>query len=316
MRQHTFKMSYLINEVHFYSTEINGELVLFDTGPATQESLAFLQKEIDLPRLKYLFITHCHVDHCGLSEFIATHTDAQIFLPRMDIVRLQRSAEVANAQKILLMECGFAEDSIGQMFEEFSRHKIFESVPGRYQSVESSDIPGKLGIFCLPCPGHCQSDMVYLVGKYAITGDILLRNIFQTPLLEVDLATFSGRFRNYDAYCNSLAVLQGLRWHQILPGHGLSVDSLDETIIFYVTTLLERVQQLKKHVLTDTIHDVIKKLFDNAISDPLVLFAKASEIIFMLDFLAEPARLINALREIELYDHVSSTLIVSVRQFT
>ena len=40
MHQHTVQTPYMVGEVHFYSAELNGELVLFDTGPPTPEGEA------------------------------------------------------------------------------------------------------------------------------------------------------------------------------------------------------------------------------------------------------------------------------------
>jgi 2,4-dienoyl-CoA reductase (NADPH2) len=42
MKQHNVMTPYLVGEVHFYSTEIDRELVLFDTGPPTPEAVAVL----------------------------------------------------------------------------------------------------------------------------------------------------------------------------------------------------------------------------------------------------------------------------------
>ena len=42
MRQLTVNTPYMVGEVHFYLTEIRGELTLFDAGPPTDEAWAFL----------------------------------------------------------------------------------------------------------------------------------------------------------------------------------------------------------------------------------------------------------------------------------
>ena len=77
MKRHTVMTPYMVGEVHYYSTEINGELVLFDTGPPTPGGLAELVRTVDLKRLKHLFVTHCHVDHYGLAAHIESHSAAR-----------------------------------------------------------------------------------------------------------------------------------------------------------------------------------------------------------------------------------------------
>ena len=240
MQQHTVQTPYMVGEVHFYSTELDGGLVLFDTGPPTPEGEACLLENIDLARLKYVFITHCHVDHYGLANFILQQSDAEVFIPRRDAIKFQRHAERMERIGDLLGEYGFGSDFIVQLRESFERNKVFPATPERFRIVEESDELARLGISYLPCPGHSQSDLVYLVGESAVTGDILLRNIFQAPLLDIDLESFEGRFRNYDAYCSSLLNLAQLRGRRIMPGHRQYVDGVDEAILFYVRTLLER----------------------------------------------------------------------------
>ena len=113
MRQHTIHTPYLIGEVHCYSAEINGELVLFDSGPPTAEALALLVSQIDLSRLKYLFITHCHIDHYGLAAMIATHNmdlaarmDRRVTLREGKIVEMDILADPERLNRIDLSALG------------------------------------------------------------------------------------------------------------------------------------------------------------------------------------------------------------------
>ena len=110
MKQHTVMTPYMVGEVHFYSTEIEGELVLFDTGPPTAAGIAELERSVDLANLKHLFITHCHVDHYGLAAYVEKHSDARIYLPRQDVRKLQRIDEWLPALSALLISAGFDSD--------------------------------------------------------------------------------------------------------------------------------------------------------------------------------------------------------------
>jgi 2,4-dienoyl-CoA reductase (NADPH2) len=302
MQQHTVHTPYMVGEAHFYSTEIAGEMVLFDTGPATPEAQAYLQSRIDLSRLKHLFITHCHVDHYGLARFIEENSDAEIYIPRKDARKLAHHEKRLAHIEAELEELGFGRDYVRRFRETVERNRIFPGAPARFQVVEESSAPARLGIEILGCPGHSQSDLVYLVGESAVTGDILLRGIFQAPLLDVDLDTFAGRFRNYQAYCASLRRLAGLRGRQILPGHRFTVESLDEAILFYVGKLCERAERLKGFATDLPLPVLLGRLFGEALSDPFVAYLKASEIVFMRDFLAEPKRLKESLAAIGLLD--------------
>jgi 2,4-dienoyl-CoA reductase (NADPH2) len=203
----------------------------------------------------------------------------------------------------LLGKYGFGNDFVVQLRESFERNKVFPAHPERFRIVEESGELADLGISYLACPGHSQSDLVYLLGDCAVTGDILLRNIFQAPLLDIDLETFQGRFRNYDTYCKTLLKLVQLRGYRIMPGHRQFVVSVDDAILYYVTTLLERavlVQPLRHLLLTE----IIERLFKGRLTDPFLVYLKISEIVFMLDFIENPALLKASLEQIGLFDNV------------
>lgn len=303
MQQHTVQTPYVVGEAHFYTVELSGGLALFDTGPSTPEGLACLQSSINLARLKYLFITHCHVDHYGLANFIHKNSSAEVYIPRSDSIKFNHHIERVGCIGTLLNKYGFSNDFADQLRKSFERNKIFPTTPERYRIVEESEELEGLGVSWLSCPGHTQSDLVYLVGDFAVTGDILLRNIFQAPLLDVDLDTFEGRFRNYDAYCNSLIKLAQLRGRRIMPGHRHHIKSVDGAILFYVKTLLQRAAQLaplKKLAL----HEIIDQLFRGRKEDPFFVYLKISEIIFMLDFLEKPELLKTSLEQIGLFDKI------------
>jgi 2,4-dienoyl-CoA reductase (NADPH2) len=297
----------MVGEAHFYSTEIDGELVLFDTGPATPEAQAFMQIRVDLQRLKHVFITHCHVDHYGLARFINENSDAEIYIPRKDAIKLQHHEKRLAHIEEELGRVGFDRNYVRRFREIIVQNQIFPGAPERFHIVEESEVPARLGIVVIGCPGHSQSDLVYLVGQSAITGDILLRGIFQAPLLDVDLDSFAGRFRNYEAYCASLRQLVALRGRQILPGHRFAVESLDDAILFYVGKLCERAERLKGFPPDLPLPVLLDRLFGDVSPDPFVAYLKASEIVFMRDFLAEPERLQDSLAAIGLLKRAGSS---------
>ena len=304
MLQHTVQTPYMVGEVHLYSAELDGGLALFDTGPPTSEGIACLQKAVDLTRLKYLFITHCHVDHYGLANYLLENSPVEVFIARTDAIKFNRHGERLDAIAAILRGYGFSDVFVNQLRESFQKNKIFPVMPERYHLVEESAVPAQLGIDWLACPGHSQSDLVYICGDYAVTGDILLKGIFQAPLLDINLTTFEGRFRNYDAYCASLLKLAQLRGLQIMPGHRHSVENVDDAILFYVTTLLDRARQLLplQHL---PMTEIVDRLFQGRLTEPFFVYLKLSEIVFMLDFLENPGLLKASLEQIGLFAFVS-----------
>ena len=300
MRQLTVQTPYPVGEAHLYLTEIEGELVLFDTGPPTIEGRELLCSQVDLARLRHVFITHCHVDHYGLIHFIAEHSDAEIYLPGRDVLKLRHHERRLAYIEEEMAGLGFSREQIRRFRESVERNRLLPAVPRRFRVAEEAAATGRLGIEVLACPGHSQSDLVYFGGDWAVTGDTLLRGIFQVPLLDVDLQSFAGRFRNYAAYCESLRRLGALRGRRILPGHRYSVESLEACILFYVGKLCQRAARLKVFPAELPVSNLVERLFGEGPGDPFITYIKASEIVFMRDFLAEPERLRGALADLGL----------------
>jgi 2,4-dienoyl-CoA reductase (NADPH2) len=156
----------------------------------------------------------------------------------------------------------------------------------------------------LNCPAHSQSDLVYAMPDWAVSGDVLLRGIFQSPLLDVDLET-GLRFRNYAAYCTTIGKLAGLRGRKILPGHRQFVASVDRPVLFYLDRLLSRAAALKPHRHGGSVAGIVRQLFGDSLRNAFHVYLKASETVFLLDFLDDPGRLRSVLRQIGLFEAVA-----------
>ena len=297
--QHTVETPYMVGPVHCYTLDCGEELVLIDTGPPTEAGRSFLNEHLDLSRLSHVIVTHCHIDHYGQAAWLAQVSDAKIYLPRLDILKNEQHDRRLSIMFSLIADLGFDDAYLELLRELFTKSSLMPLLPDRYLVAEKG-LPSRLGIEVIGCPGHSQSDLVYTGNGWAVTGDILLRGVFQSPLLDADLET-GGRFRNYQAYCASIVKLAGMRSKKILPGHRQHVESVDQTIIFYLTKLLHRVSYLLPHLGNNSVAEVISDLFPS-MKDPFHIYLKISEIVFMKDFLAQPALLLSSLKEIDLYE--------------
>jgi 2,4-dienoyl-CoA reductase (NADPH2) len=302
--QHTIATPYMVGPVHCYTVEAKGELVLFDTGPPTDHARKYLREHVDLKSLRHVIITHCHIDHYGLASWLEEETEATIYLPYRDALKITQYDTRLDEMYQFLLGVGFDEDYLVELRGIFEGGLIFPPPPKRFRIIED-DLPRHLGIDFLSCPGHSQSDMVLTSGDWAVSGDVLLRGIFQSPLLDIDLQT-GERFRNYDVYCDTLVKLATLRQKRIMPGHRERIESVDATILFYITKMLERVVQLRPYADDDNIARIIDRLFSQHMIETFLIYLKASEIVFMKDLLENPDRLRAALGAIGLFDAVAS----------
>lgn len=303
IRQHTLDTPYMVGPVHCYTMEVDGRIVLFDTGPPTEGAKQYLRENIDLERLDYIFITHCHIDHCGLAPWLADHTRAKVYLPARDGSTVLSGDEKLQNMYGLFKLLGFDESYLEKLHDFVHNGNVFPPYPKKFNLVEEG-IPPHLGIDFLSCPGHSQSDLVYFTENWAVTGDILLEGGNQSPLLSVDPET-AERFNNYRAYCDSLKKYAALRHKTICPGHGVKVDSIDHCILFDIRKTLNRVVNLNRISDRKHVAGIIEQRFGRPLEEPLHAYLVASEVMFMLDFLAEPEYLKASLETIGLFDAVA-----------
>ncbi len=297
--QHTLATPYPVGPVHCYSSELDGELVLFDTGPPTAEARACLQRALPLKRLRHVIVTHCHIDHYGLASWLEREYGATVYLPYRDSLKVSRHAERMDKMSALLAELGYDDAFLKRFRAEIDTDLVFPEFPKAHKIIEE-DLPHRLGVNVLPCPGHSQSDLVLTGPDWAVTGDVMLRGIFQSPLLDIDLLT-GQRFRNYDAYCGSLLNLASLRDKQVLPGHRQSIESVDSNILFYVGKLLERSVRIKTLDVRLPVAELVPQLLGADLSHSFLVYLKASELVFIRDFLEQPELLHQSLQDISLY---------------
>lgn len=301
--QHTLQTGYMVGPVHCYSTELNGELVLFDTGPPTPAAKDELRRTLDLPKLRHVILTHCHIDHYGLARWLEQETGATVYLPYRDSLKIRQHDQRLEQMGQLLLEIGFDRRFLEDFMRSMNDGTTFPDFPHDYRIVEEA-LPQRLGLEVISCPGHSQSDLVYATPNWAVTGDVLLRGVFQSPLLDVDLET-GQRFRNYEVYCATLGKLAGLRGREILPGHRRSVDGVDAPILFYLDKMLKRATLLRTQRNSDSVAEIVDRMFGERLEQAFHVYLKASEVVFLLDFLDQPERLRSVLEQIGLLDFVA-----------
>jgi 2,4-dienoyl-CoA reductase (NADPH2) len=303
LTQHTINTPYMVGPVHCYTGRLADELVLFDTGPPTPEAKRYLREHVDLDNLKHIIITHCHIDHYGQARWLQENSEAALYLPYRDGLKILENDRRIQEMYLLLSDLGFDEAYLKGLRQIFDSGVLFPPFPKQFLVAEK-DIPEHLGIQVLSCPGHSQSDLVYVGEDWAVTGDTLLRGIFQSPLLDVDLE-LGGRFKNYEAYCSTIVKLAGLKGKMVLPSHRQTVKNINATLLFYISKLLIRAEQLYPHRNEEDLMLLIDTLLNGRMQDVFHIYLKASEIIFMKDFLDQPELLRRALEEIDLLDDVS-----------
>ena len=302
MRQLTIENPYVAAPVHVYVCEIGEELILFDTGPPTQAAQAQLRSQVDLERVRYVFLTHGHADHHGLATFV-TNFGAELILSRKDAWRFQQAAQGMRQLGNILTELGFPEAEARAVTAAAGRSNQLTSAPANFRQLE--EVPGlleELGISYLYCPWHCQSDIVYMLGDYAVSGDAILRGVFPTPFIDTDFNTGDGcRFSNYLAFCQSISRFKEIETRTFLPGHRDYLADVDSWVRYAVTKLVKRASKVVPAFLDGrNVYQTISAHLGQTVRDPFKAYAKASEVVFLYDFLTAPEALIGSLQQVGL----------------
>jgi hydroxyacylglutathione hydrolase len=312
MRQLFVPTPYVVGDVRVYSFELNGELILFDTGPMTDEALKYLQGEIDFDRLKYVFITHWHPEHCGLAALLEKRTSAEIIISQYEAYRLQYPEQHLNQLGNLFAQLGFPAGEVERLVKNL-RTLIGEiETPEKFRLIEESQgLFDTLGLEYFYCPWHSGSDVIYLAGNYAISGDTVLKAIYSSPSIEVDPHVSSGvRFSNYNALCAAISQLKEIEKYQFLPSHQDPITTVNEWIEFIVTKMMERTRTVSSLLKSgNSVYQTTVKYFGKGlIRNPLYFYIRASEVALSKDFLDSPELLVQALKKNGLLDRVDYLL--------
>ncbi|MDR0477314.1 MAG: MBL fold metallo-hydrolase [Desulfobulbaceae bacterium] len=299
---HRLNTDYAIGSVNCYSLDSADGLILIDCGVPNEETKRYYLESFDLSRLCHILVTHSHNDHYGLAAWLAARSGARVYFPYRDYLKARQRDDYLRLLGDIMQGMGFSNRYYQRLLAIIVDPGNFSSFPEDITVVEQ-DFPSNIGLDFIACPGHSQSDLVYLTGDFAITGDTLLRGVFQTPVLEVDMIN-GGRFNNYEAYCQSLAKLAALEGRRILPGHGETLENVRDAQFFYVSKLLQRAERLRPWRKEANISNIISEMFTGGMTETFYVFLKAAELLFTQDFFREPDLLAVSLRQIDLYDEV------------
>ena len=166
------------------------QAVVIDPGDELSKILNIL-KNNDLT-LKYILITHCHIDHVTLVEKMQNSIDCQVFMHKEDLFLIDNL--LSHAQMFGLPDPG--KPHIDHFVEDNEIIKV-----------------GQLEIKVLHTPGHSPGSVSYKINNNVIVGDL----IFSASIGRTDLP--GG---NYDTLINSVntKIFTLADDTKIYPGHG------------------------------------------------------------------------------------------------
>lgn len=199
---------------HIYAIDGGSEIALIDCGMATKNSIdkifeSLKNDGLDPQKIKHIFITHYHIDHCGGLSKWQQELNVKTYIS-IDAVAAIESADIDKTGFRLAQKAGL-----------YPADYIFQkaTITNPLKSGDTFSI-GSLNVEFHSSPGHCNGHSTYLVtgsAKYLFTGDCVFANGV--------IALLNTEDSNIEKYRETIFALEKLNFDAMLPGHGSIVLS-------------------------------------------------------------------------------------------
>jgi len=234
----TLPMPFRLKHVNVVILVHNKGVALFDTGLNMSGSFSKLEDSLEtigksVHDIDSIFITHHHVDHCGMAGRIKEISGAVIYMSETgrQIIENRKNEGLA-IQKIkkFYIEQGLAEKTVDGLVGLLGHFKkgIFPFQVDECLDNDRKYFIGDTAFEVLPTPGHTRDHACFFFEKEGIllSGDHVLPEI--TPNLSPDL--FCPEFRPLRSFLDSLTSIQDLPVSMVLPSHGAPFPNLKKRI--------------------------------------------------------------------------------------
>lgn len=296
IHQITVPTPFNVGPVNMYVVE-GDALTLIDAGVKTDEAWqVFLQEMKSLGyRLKdfdQVILTHHHVDHVGLLDFLREETEARVIGHSRNQPWISRDPEFLERHdqffNRLYQRNGVPEPFIDDVQKMRRRLFNFSCNTSLDSSVaEGDEVDGLPGWKVIETPGHAQSHISLFHEKdgLMIGGDHIIAHISSNALIEPPAEETEDRPRTLIQYRDSLKRCQMMGISRVLSGHGVDVTDVVPLIDTRLQKNEERANLIHQWILEEpmTVFDVCKRLFARVYEQQLAL--TMSETLGHLDLL-------------------------------
>lgn len=211
--------------------------LIIDTGfnhPECIKTFELVLKELNITEYD-IFLTHMHIDHCGLVNNLATKK-TQIMCSQMagDLINLLKHKDNGKKRVEYLIQYGFPVDEFKSSSEKIHPAYMYSEKGLDFIPVKDGDIisTGRFNFTCIETPGHSPGHICLYEPekKILISGDHILLSI--SP----NISVWPQMFDSLGEYLKSLDKVYPLDVELILPAHRNTGDNHRQRIV-----------ELKKH---------------------------------------------------------------------
>ena len=207
----TFTGSIPMGQVSAFLLKANNGYLLIDTGmPGSSAKIASKMKTMgaDFSEIKYIFITHHHIDHVGSLQEIREKTGAKLILHKNSLTYLEKGISVIGKPVHIIAAL------MSKIFSLFGSSGYTPVVPGNDDIIirdDDDNILREMGIEgkILCTPGHTDDSMSILLDDGTLFGGDAPNPLF------ID---------NSDDEENSLKKMVESGAKKVIPSHGPPLD--------------------------------------------------------------------------------------------
>ena len=197
----------------------DAELAIIDPGPISDVHFANIIKVIANRPVKFIFLTHSHIDHSPLAEQISNELGAETYA-------FGPSGSGLSEIMLNLIAEGY-ESGVEGIDDEFHPDHLVKD--GDFFMLNNEKITA------IYTPGHMGNHVCYQYNKLLFSGDHIM-----------DWATsmVSPPYGDLTQFMASCRMLQTKQFDLFLPGHGEPVKNPSERLNFIIRHRLDREEQI------------------------------------------------------------------------
>ena len=201
----------------------NGELAIIDPGPLNEEHFHNILEVTAGRSVKYIFLTHSHVDHSPLAKQLSVELNTPIY-------GYGASDTGLSSTMLSLLDSGYHSGSEGIDYE-FNPDYLIKNDEKFYLNNKE--------ISAIHTPGHMGNHVCFQYDKILFSGDHIMG--WATSMV-------SPPYGDLTQFMNSCRMLQKENFKMLLPGHGDPVNNPKDRITFLINHRLQRETQIKSAI--------------------------------------------------------------------
>ena len=237
----------------------DNELAIIDPGPLNEEHFDNILNVTAGRPVKYIFLTHSHVDHSPLAKQLSEYLNTQTY-------GYGASDSGLSSTMISLIKNGYESGSEG-IDHEFSPDQLIKN--NDIFKLNNSIISG------IHTPGHMGNHICYQYDKVLFSGDHVMG--WATSMV-------SPPYGDLTQFMTSCRLLQTKEFDLFLPGHGNPIKNPSERLETLINHRLKRERQIKKTIINNPLTALeITEIVYTDINDSLIPAATRNVFAHLID---------------------------------